>query len=250
MTKSPGYKKSKNKFSTIRLPFESFQPVATKKGAPMNSNDVPVFRGSDIQYIGFRYRSSSNKEREQLQSGDKAKFYLAFSYIKLYRAQPEPEFVYVSDARIPPLVKNGMVRHESRQLVPIGSEGDEQSLVKLLDDTRLRTAADQDRTEEEVYFKFRGEEILKNSGLSYSIIRVLNYNESPTSEASTLDLRSDNGSLSDVSRAEVAQVAVSALMDTKALNKSFYITRKVGKASVRDEDISLKFSSLPADAVV
>ena len=249
-TKAKGYMKSKNKFTTVRLPFENFQPVARKKNSVLNADDVPVFRGSDIQYLGFRYRSSSNKAKEQLESGEMAKFYLAFSYIKLYRAQPEPEFVYVSDARIPPIVKNGMVRHESRQIVSMESRDDGTGLVQLLDDKKLQTAADRDRTEEEVYYKFRGEEILKNSGLSYAIIRVLNYNELPTSDTSTLDLKADNEALSDVSRADVAQVAVSALMDPKALNKSFYVSRKEGKATVRDEDLSLKFSSLPADAVV
>ena len=249
-TKATGYMKSKNKFSTVRLPFVNFQPVARKEGgSSLKAADVPIFRGKDIQYIGFRYRSGSNKLKEQLEPGDKAKFYLALSYIKLYRAQPEPEFVYVSDARIPPNVKHGMVRHENHQLVSIGP-GDDSGGVQLLDDKRLQTASDRDRTEEEVYYKFRGEEILKNSGLSYTIIRVMNYNESPASEASTIDLKASNDEIMDVSRAEVAQVAVSAIMDPKALNKSFYVSKRVGKASARDEDISAKFSSLPVDAVV
>jgi len=249
-TKATGYMKSKNKFSTVRLPFENFQPVARKEGgSTRKAADIPTFRGKDIQYIGFRYRSASNKLKEQLEPGDKAKFYLALSYIKLYRAQPEPEFVYVSDARIPPIVKNGMVKHESRQLVSVGP-GDDSGGVQLLDDKKLQTASDRDRTEEEVYYKFRGEEILKNSGLSYTIVRVMNYNESPASEASTIDLKASNNEIMDVSRAEVAQVAVSALMDPKALNKSFYVSKKVGKASARDEDISAKFSALPTDVVV
>ena len=248
-TKASGYMKSKNKFSTIRLPFENFQPVARKDGVTIKPDDIPIFRGKDIQYIGFRYRSASNKLKEQLEPGDKAKFYLALSYIKLYRAQPEPEFVYVSDARIPPVVKNGMVQHDTRQLISVGGEGG-MGGVQVLDEKKLQTAADRDRTEEEVYYKFRGEEILKNSGLSYSIIRVMNYNESPTGEASTLDIKSNNDDVTDVSRAEVAQVVVSALMDPKALNKSVYVSKKAGKASARDEDISAKFSALPADAVV
>ena len=247
-TKNPGYMKSKNKFSTIRLPFENFKPVARKEGASIKAEDIPVFRGKDIQYLGFRYRSASNRLKEHLEAGDKAKFYLALSYIKLYRAQPEPEFVYVSDARIPPVVKNGMVQHQSRQLIPMGA-GEESGVVQLLDDKKLKTAADRDRTEEEVYYKFRGEEILKNSGLSYTVIRVMNYNESPSGEASTIDLKASNDDVTAVSRAEVAQIAVSALMDPNALNKSFYISKRAGKATVRDEDISAKFSALPADAV-
>lgn len=248
-TKASGYMKSRNKFSTIRLPFEKFQPVARRDGASsLRADEIPVFQGRDIQYLGFRYRSASNTLKEQLEPGDNTKFYLSFSYVKLYRAQPEPEFVYVSDARIPPIVKNGMVKHENRQLVAAGGGGS--GAVQLLDDKKLRTAADRDRTEEEVYYKFRGEEILKNSGLSYTIIRVMNYNESPSGEASTIDLKASSDGITDVSRAEVAQVAVSALMDPKALNKSVYMSKKAGKDSASDEDLSAKFSVLPADDAV
>jgi hypothetical protein len=246
-TKTPGYMKSKNKFTTVRLPFQNYQPVACKLGSKVNAEDVPVFRGTDVRNLGFRYRSAKNRLKEQSERGEKAKFYLALSYIKLYRAQPEPEFVYVSDARIPPSVKSSMVRHDSRQLVAAGA-GEESGVVQLLDESRLQAANDSERTEEEVYYKFRGEDILRKSGLAYSIIRVMNFNESPTGEASTIDLKSSNDEVLDVSRAEVAQICVSALMDPKALNKSFYVSKQ-GSASSSDEDISLKFSALPADAV-
>jgi hypothetical protein len=239
--------KSKNKFTTVRLPFQNYQPVACKLGSKVNAEDVPVFRGTDVRNLGFRYRSAKNRLKEQSERGEKAKFYLALSYIKLYRAQPEPEFVYVSDARIPPSVKSSMVRHDSRQLVAAGA-GEESGVVQLLDESRLQAANDSERTEEEVYYKFRGEDILRKSGLAYSIIRVMNFNESPTGEASTIDLKSSNDEVLDVSRAEVAQICVSALMDPKALNKSFYVSKQ-GSASSSDEDISLKFSALPADAV-
>ena len=52
-----------------------------------------------------------------------------------------------------------------------------------------------------------------------------------------------------MSRAEIAQVCVSALMDPYALNKSFYITKKKGAVSATDEDIRDKFQALPADVV-
>jgi hypothetical protein len=50
-----------------------------------------------------------------------------------------------------------------------------------------------------------------------------------------------------VSRSEVAQVCVSALLDPNALNKSFYVSKKV-KGNI-DETISAKFASLPPDPV-
>jgi hypothetical protein len=55
-----------------------------------------------------------------------------------------------------------------------------------------------------------------------------------------------SSNLSPVSRAEVAQVCVSALLDPHALNKSVYMGKQKGTA--RDEDISAKFASLPNDS--
>jgi hypothetical protein len=97
-------------------------------------------------------------------------FYLALSYIKLFRTQPEPEFVYLSDARIPPSIHNGQVRHDIRQIVPLESLSSAASAVggfKLLDENALKQASAEKmgRTPEETYFKLRGEEILKASGL-------------------------------------------------------------------------------------
>ena len=85
---------------------------------------VPPFLGSDVRYLGFRFRSSSNTpdKNRRLSRGrndqeEYQKFYMALSYIKVYRAQPEPEFIYLSDARIPPVIRDGMVHHQRRVLL-------------------------------------------------------------------------------------------------------------------------------------
>ncbi len=272
-------RKSRNKFITARLPFENFKPVVRKEKTK-NSLFAESFRGSDVRYIGFRYRSGSNPKQNNLQEGDNVSFYIALSYMKVYRLQPEPEFVYLSDARIPPVVRNGMVRHDQRRLLldsPTSAGEQSVDFLQLLDEKTLQGV---ERSPEETYYKFRGEEVLKSSGLSYTIIRVAGYNESPSGEASTIDLTSvshprprvarklngrspgdgklthsfslldgrikTNEVFSPVSRAEAAQVCVSALLDSHALNKSVYIGKR--KGSARDEDISAKFAALPSDA--
>lgn len=256
-TKPTGQNKSKNRFTTVRLPFESFKPIRRKtvEGAD-DADSIPAFRGGDVRNIGFRYRSASNPVKSKPEWGDLSSFYLSFCYIKLYRSQPEPEFVYVSDARIPPVVRDRMVRHGLRQLTAaVDDEVYGRDAVQLLDESILKTAT-QDKTgkgrsKEETYFKYRGEEILKRSGLSYTIVRVSEFNESPSGEASTIDLKSSNEGIASVSRAEVAQVCASALLDPNALNKSLYISKTSGRKSTsKDEDISSKFAKLPADAIV
>jgi hypothetical protein len=159
--------KSRNKFITVRLPFENFMPVLRKEKD--DDDDEPVvqaFKGGDVRFIGFRFRSGSNGERARLQEGEKVAFYIALSFIKVYRLQPEPEFVYLSDARIPPVIKDEMVRHDRRQLLTGGSfrEGDGDA-IQILDEKAMTIVYGLERSSEETYYKFRGEEILKNSGL-------------------------------------------------------------------------------------
>jgi hypothetical protein len=128
---------------------------------------VAPFRGDDVRRIGFRYRSGSNPEKAKYEKGDFESFYLAFSYIKVYRTQPEPEFVYLSDARIPPVIRSNMVRHDVHQLVTNENEGEDDDSYQLLDQAALTTVAanPMTRSAEETYYKYRGEEILKSSGL-------------------------------------------------------------------------------------
>ena len=243
-------RKSRNKFITVRLPFENFKPVIRKMTVEKNPT-VPPFQGNDVRNLGFRFRSAANPERNRFQSGENLRFYMALSYVKVYRLQPEPEFVYLSDARIPPVVKNGMVLHDQRRLLlnSKASSGDDpvDDFVPILDDNMLQNVMTMERSPEEIYFRFRGEEVLKSSGLSYTIVRVAGYNESPSGEASSIDLMKTNHVLSPVSRADAAQVCVSALLDPEALNKSVYIGKRFG-TTARDEDISAKFAALPSDS--
>jgi hypothetical protein len=91
-TKPTGKNKSSNKFVTVRCPFENFKPVY--RGADGGAVEgIPPFRGQDVRNIGFRYRTSSNALKSKLEPGQWSSFYLALCYIKLYRSQPEPEFV-------------------------------------------------------------------------------------------------------------------------------------------------------------
>ncbi|GKY94897.1 hypothetical protein MPSEU_000454600 [Mayamaea pseudoterrestris] len=246
VTKPTGKNKSSNKFVTVRCPFEDFKPVV--RGTEGDSVEgIPTFRGQDVRNIGFRYSSSSNAMKSKLEPGQWSSFYLALCYMKLYRSQPEPEFVYLSDARIPPVVRSNMVSHATRKLLALA---DENEGVRLLDDATMKTVASDTkvRSEEETYYKFRGEEMIKSSGLSYSIIRVSGYNESPSGDLSTIDLSANNEDVTAVSRTDVAQVCVSALLDPNALNKSFYMRKK--KGSSMDENIAGKFAALPKDQLV
>jgi hypothetical protein len=82
--------KSRNKFITSRLPFQNFRPVLRKlKGTIKEEPTVKPFKGEDARFIGFRYRSARNDMlRPKPQDGDNDSFYIALSYVKVYREQP------------------------------------------------------------------------------------------------------------------------------------------------------------------
>lgn len=186
--------KSLNKFQTVRLPFSKFKPIArrTVPGVEVDLLNVKSFVGRDVKQIGFRVDSADNvlanndpnKARYKWMS-----FYIAICYIKVYRSQPEPEFVYLSDARIPAEVKSGMVRHDLKRILS-DTDGEEVESLLINEEEAKRVLQNpKDRSGEELYYKYRGEEILKNSGLQYSIIRVPSLNELPSGEFSTIQLK-------------------------------------------------------------
>lgn len=237
--------KSTNKFITVRLPFSNFVPVLRRGKSDSEAIESSMqgrqFTGKDLKQIGFRFNSADNHSYDKRWKW--IKFYLAISYIKVYRSQPEPEFIYLSDARIPFELKNGMVRHDIRRIkVTPNDEGtlfDEDEVKRIMQNRK-------DRSGEELYFKYKGEEILKKSGLSYSIIRIPELNELQSAEFSTIQLKQTNHDLSTVSRSEVAAVCVSALLDPNARNVSFYLSKsKSGARNIDiDENISNQFIDL------
>ena len=174
--------KSTNKFVTVRLSFSQFQP-RRREGSLASPSDFAkkIFDGSDVRQIGFRFRGVPGGRGRAPNStprrGRWSNFYLALSYIKVYRSQQDPEFVYVSDARIPPVVLNGMVSHNARHISPLpkGSisgniEGGGSVIgTTIFDEEESRKASEGDskveRSSEEIYYKWRGEEILRHSGL-------------------------------------------------------------------------------------
>ena len=70
---------SRNKFTTIRLPFQKFIPVR-RRTSPVDDSDrsIPPFRGNDVRHIGFRFRSSSNSGtiRPKRKENEMCSFYL------------------------------------------------------------------------------------------------------------------------------------------------------------------------------
>ena len=82
-----------------------------------------------------------------------------------------------------------MKRHDLKRILS-DSDGEEVESLLINEEEAKRVLQNpKDRSGEELYYKYRGEEILKNSGLQYSIIRVPSLNELPSGEFSTIQLK-------------------------------------------------------------
>ncbi len=196
--------KSRNKFTTVRLPFSSFVPVARRKrgiDSKTIGDQFKSFNGNDVKQIGFRVCSTDNvMSISSIESRIKGKksndnnwisFYLALSYIKLFRMQPEPEFIYLSDARLGDVDK-GMVNHQLKQVILPNKENvRNDGATTLFDEAEVKRVITnrKDRSAQELYYKYVGEELLRNSGLTYSIVRIPELNELASGEFSTLRLK-------------------------------------------------------------
>jgi len=187
---------SRTKWSTVRLEFSDFRPrmrqFQSQKGEDAQRMkqalvgcDIPPFVGRDIRQLGFRYRGKSNIASNSGWS----KFYLSLDFIKVYRGHPDPEFVYLSDARIPPVVNDAMIKHDLHRL--LASSSDSTASHSIIDEVRAKKVNEDkmDRSEEETYFKYMGEEMIKQSGLSYTIIRVAGYNANLGTDSSAVRLQ-------------------------------------------------------------
>jgi hypothetical protein len=196
-TKANTGNKSRNKFATVRLPFTNFHPVVRcQSGEQVIDAQEISFDRNDVRHIGFRVKSADNKNI----AGNWVPFYLSLAYIKVFRAQPEPEFIYLSDARLGD-VKRGMVNHELKQVQFSGEKYEESDketplsinaeATTLIDENEAKKIISnpKGRSDEELYYKHCGEEMLKNSGLSYSIMRLPELNELASGEFSTLQLK-------------------------------------------------------------
>lgn len=191
LAKSNGTETILNKFQTVRMPFTEFKPIyqrrfeeADEEQERQTLQSLPKFAGRDVRHVGFRYRSSSNMSgrknvfgsgtvvspsfsarRSRMQG-----FYLALSYIKLYRSNMEPELVYLSDSRIPQYVRSELVQHDKKQLILSTSVSpseahNEYTLFNLHNLNQSVFTDEGNKSHEVAYYKYLGEQILRQSGL-------------------------------------------------------------------------------------
>jgi uncharacterized protein YbjT (DUF2867 family) len=92
-------------------------------------------------------------------------------------------------------------------------------------------------------WKFKGEEALRNSGVSYTIVRPGSLTEEPGGQVGIKIFPEDAGEGS-IPRADVARVCVAALNNPAAMSKTLSVTSGEGEPAA---DFTAAFEVIPAD---
>ncbi|KAK7247198.1 hypothetical protein RIF29_42075 [Crotalaria pallida] len=189
-----GFDTVKGEWQSIKLPFSSLRPIFRARTVP----DAPPFDPSNVvslqlMFSKFEYDGKLN---ETFVEGP---FELPVSSIRAYLKEPiTPSFVHVGSA--------GVTRPERPGL----------DLSKQPPAVRLNKELGYILT-----FKLKGEDLLRESGIPYTIVRPCALTEEPAGA----DLIFDQGDniTGKISREEVARICVAALESPYALDKTFEV---------------------------
>lgn len=193
-----------NKWESVRLPFDTFVPISLTDGEV--DSDAPKLDKTDIRQIAMQFRKPAENPEK-----DDGKFYLGVDYMKAYRSQNEPDFVLVSCASVTSRDFSG------------------------LDEKGLRAAAKDDVAA----WKYLAEKRLRQSGLTYCIVRPGAFTEQPGGNKALM-LEQDANMSGAISRADLAEICVSALIDSRACNVTFdaFESMYAPSAQIPQQDVS------------
>jgi uncharacterized protein YbjT (DUF2867 family) len=194
----------KNKWETVRLPLSQFLPRSIVDG--FKRNDAPAMNRAEVRQMAIQYSKPGQSPEK-----DDGRFYLGIDYIKTYRTQEEPDFVLVSCASV-----------SARN-------------AEELEESGLRVLAEQDTSA----WKYMAEKRLRNSGLTYCIVRPGVFTDQPGGNKSLM-LEQDSDMSGVISRADLAEVCVRALLDPRACNVTFDAFESIYAPSAQtpDQDLS------------
>jgi uncharacterized protein YbjT (DUF2867 family) len=194
----------KSKWESVRLPLSQFVPRSMTDG--FKRKDAPALNRAEVRQMAIQYGKP-----EQSPEKDDGRFYLGVDYIKTYRTQEEPDFVLVSCASV-----------SSRN-------------VEELEESGLRALAERDTSA----WKYMAEKRLRNSGLTYCIVRPGTFTDQPGGNKSLM-LEQDGDMSGVISRADLAEVCVKSLLDPRACNVTFDAFESIYAPSVQtpNQDLS------------
>ena len=200
--------------TTIRIPFQDLIPVFRAKTVTEASQfDAAKVYSMQLMLSKFEYDGELNPKFEA------GSFSLEIEYIKAYGGQAKPQFVQISSAGVTRPNRPGINLEEEPPAVRMNEQ-----LGGILT------------------WKLRGEEAIKASGLTYTIIRPCALTEQPGDKVLVAE-QGDN-IRGQVSRDAIAQLCIQALNLPAAVNKTFEVREEQQGVT----DWKKLFSNLQADS--
>ena len=182
---------------TIRIPFKDLIPVfRAKTVTDADKLDSSKVYSMQLMLSKFEYDGALNPKFEA------GAFGIEIEYIKAYTTKPKPQFILMSSAGVTRPNRPGINLEEEPPAVRMNEQ-----LGGILT------------------WKLRGEEVVKNSGLTYTIVRPCALTETPGNKP--LYAEQGDNLKGQVSRDAIAQLCLQALQLPEAVNKTF---------EVREED--------------
>ncbi|KAL2244755.1 UNVERIFIED_CONTAM: hypothetical protein Sindi_2743700 [Sesamum indicum] len=189
-----GFDTVKDQWQSVRLPFSSLRPIFRARTIP----DAPPFNPSEIislqlMFSKFEYDGKLNPTFVEGQ------FQLPISTIRAYMKEPiTPRFVHVSSAGVTRPDRPGLDLSKQPPAVRLNRE-----LGFILT------------------YKLKGEDLIRESGIPYTIVRPCALTEEPAGA----DLIFDQGDniTGKISREEVARICVAAIESPYACDKTFEV---------------------------
>lgn len=186
-----------NYWTTITIPFSELIPVFRAKTVPnMGNFEASQVYSMQLMLSKFEYDGTLNPNFAP------GLFGLEIESIKAYGGKPTPKFIMISSAGVTRPGRPGLNLEEEPPAVRLNDQ-----LGGILT------------------WKLRGEEAVRKSGLTYTIIRPCALTEKPGDKALVLE-QGDN-IRGQVSREAIASLCLEALTSPEAVNKTF---------EVREED--------------
>ncbi|KAF8642537.1 hypothetical protein HU200_067213 [Digitaria exilis] len=189
---------TKGEWQSVKLPFSSLRPVFRAR----TMTDAPPFDASNITSLQLMF-SKFEYDGKLNPTFTEGPFELPFSSIRAYINEPiTPRFVHVSSAGVTRPERPGLDLSKQPPAVRLNKE-----LGSILT------------------YKLKGEDLIRESGIPYTIVRPCALTEEPAGA----DLIFDQGDniTGKVSREEVARICVAALASPNAVGKTFEVKSTV-----------------------
>ncbi|MEM8722650.1 MAG: CIA30 family protein [Cyanobacteria bacterium P01_G01_bin.39] len=193
--------------TTIRIPFKDLIPVFRAKTVKEASQfDAAKVFSLQLMLSKFEYDGELNPKFEA------GSFQLGIEYIKAYGSQAQPQFIHISSAGVTRPNRPGINLEEEPPAVRMNDQ-----LGGILT------------------WKLKGEEVIRSSGMTYTIVRPCALTEKPGDKV--LYAEQGDNLRGQVSRDAIADLCIEAMHLPDAVNKTFEVNEQEEKGGTNWKEL-------------